>query len=316
MVQIGFHYRTNINNKMKKVKYLILILFLSNIYLSSQKIPRNVIGSGGSPISDGIIKINGTVSQPAIGRLAYQSGIHGVGFWYSSKQIIDNSESGVTIVIPNLEAEIGSKITIPILIEYSKNLIKSGAKKFEIKISYNGTVLYPIGMDPLCKKDTDECSIVLNGSIKDTIGIIASIDFIVKLGNSDSSMMVIEYFRWSDANNIKVITRDGKIDLLGICRAGETIRLIKRGNPTALLSCFPNPASDNTSIDYILNEAGETEIYLIDDVGRKAISLLYNESKPGKYTLNAVLKNIPAGSYFIILKTHSEILTKRLIITR
>jgi hypothetical protein len=152
--------------------------------------------------------------------------------------------------------------------------------------------------------------------MKDTLGILANLDFIVKLGNADSTLLQIEYFKWIEPNKVALMTRDGQIDVLGICREGESPRLLKRGNPTALLNIYPNPARDNTSINYTLNESGQTDIYLIDEMGKTALSLLSKNAIPGSYSLKAKLEDIRNGSYFLILKTPSEMFTKKILINK
>ena len=301
---------------MKKFNFIIILFVLTNYSLYSQNISKKVIGNGGTTMSDGNNKISCTIGQTATGRLSFQSGDHGVGFWYSSKKILDINASGLMIVLPKMEAQIGTQISVPLMIEYSNNLSNSGVRNFEAKINYNGTVLFPINLIPKCKVDNDECSIIISGTMKDTLGILANLDFIVKLGNSDSTLLQIEYFKWIEPNKVALMTRDGQIDVLGICREGESPRLLKRGNPTALLSIYPNPARDNTSINYTLNESGHTEIYLIDEMGKTALSLLSKNSIPGSYSLKAKLEDIRNGSYFLILKTPSEMFTKKILINK
>lgn len=318
-VHLGSHYKTKSIKIMKKsttILVLILCFAISNSLIFSQIIKREVIGNGGTTIGDGKNKIVGTIGQTAIGRISDKSTSHGVGFWYESKKIIDINSSGLTVVIPRLTAEIGSKISVPLFIEYSKNLNDTNDITYEAKISYNGTVLYPNNLTPSCILDSDECSVIVKGKLNDTIGILANIDFTVKLGNADSTLLKIEYFSLSKPGNLMLITRDGQLDILGICRAGDTPRLIKHGQPTALLSCYPNPASSSTSINYTLNEVGKTEMFLIDEQGKIALNLFNSTSVPGNYILNAKLTDLRSGSYFLVMKTPSEFFTKLLIVNK
>lgn len=88
------------------------------------------------------------------------------------------------------------------------------------------------------------------------------------------------------------------------------------GIATTNISIYPNPAINNSKIDYEVKDAGNIKIELCDENG-SVIKVLLNEYKDvGTYTLNASLSNLRDGIYYYILTDTQGIVTKKLALNK
>jgi hypothetical protein len=82
------------------------------------------------------------------------------------------------------------------------------------------------------------------------------------------------------------------------------------------LSVYPSPASDSLTIDYTLPEGGRVTIALYDLSGRRIVTLLDENTTPGRHETNRDTSDLLPGVYLARLSTDAGTLVKRLVITR
>ncbi|HRG78371.1 MAG TPA: DUF1501 domain-containing protein [Cyclobacteriaceae bacterium] len=87
-------------------------------------------------------------------------------------------------------------------------------------------------------------------------------------------------------------------------------------NRFALEDCFPNPASDFTTIQFKINNTNLVDITLKDSQGRTLKTLLHEERPEGSHIIKVNVSDLPAGIYFYQLKTGFFKETRKLIVTR
>ena len=73
--------------------------------------------------------------------------------------------------------------------------------------------------------------------------------------------------------------------------------------PEVFASTYPNPATDNTTIKYRLENSSQVKIMVQDQQGRKIAELVNAKLESGTYTKNWNTKKLPAGTYFITVIT-------------
>jgi hypothetical protein len=299
------------------MKLILVMLMICTGFCTAQTIQRSVMGSGGGISTNGINSIRGTLSQIAIGRVAQSPSAHSVGFWYNASQLIRSSGFGSLITIPAVDAQIGEIVRIPLLLQQSSHLFGTSARTFTAKITFNASLLEPLGSNFTYKRIGNIGELTIIGEVKDTAGILAELEFTAKLGDAEKTPLTIQSFLWNETNRVKILTKDGSVSLVGLCREGDTVRLIKHTTSAALISAYPNPAVSVSTIEYQLSERGETSIYLVDEQG-KLIATLYksNISDVGHFSIDADLFYVASGSYFLILKTPNELFSKRFIIEK
>lgn len=83
------------------------------------------------------------------------------------------------------------------------------------------------------------------------------------------------------------------------------------------LNIYPNPAKNNATLEFFVNEESEGEILLLSISG-KEVKKLVTKSKfeSGINTFNINCSEVPSGIYLVMLKTKSKFKTTRLVIQK
>ncbi|MFZ9761587.1 MAG: hypothetical protein ACO3DH_09035, partial [Candidatus Kapaibacteriota bacterium] len=150
----------------------------------------------------------------------------------------------------------------------------------------------------------------------DTAGIIKKITFRVKLGNEAVSQVNWTSFSIIEYPTASIIKKDGQFQLEDLCYTDGKPRLIGTVKQGLALSAFPLPAKGSLTVATSVIEQGVTEIIMYSPDG-KMISTLYDGIiKPGYQELNIDTEFIPSGTYFIVMKTPSDILTTPCVIAK
>lgn len=84
----------------------------------------------------------------------------------------------------------------------------------------------------------------------------------------------------------------------------------------ALEDCFPNPATEFTTIKFRTNTTNLVNLTLISNQGRTIKTLLNEERPEGEHLVRAYVGDLPTGVYFYQLKTSFFTQTKKLVVTR
>jgi len=80
--------------------------------------------------------------------------------------------------------------------------------------------------------------------------------------------------------------------------------------------CYPNPATDHSTIEFTMKRKGKVILSLCDADGRKQLSLLNEEKKPGTYSIETSLEALNPGIYFYCLKANSSVITKKVSVVK
>lgn len=281
------------------------------------RIIRDVNGSGGQAMQGGAFGLHGTVSQTTIGRVSTELRRQGVGFWYWAREF----DAFACIRLGNGEANPGERVMIPLLIEDMQRFPVQAPTGFRVRIRFNRSLLQPDSEElPGCTFEGNECVLEITGAVTpESIqsGVLAEMFFLAKLGDSESTPLIIESFEWTGVGEgqIETVTKDGLFTLLGICREGGEIRLVHSAGPASRIRVFPNPASDRVSVEFTSKEEGRASLVLIDQFGREVATLAEQGVEAAQlYRVDVDLMNISSGAYFVILRTPGEIKTMKLVI--
>ena len=90
----------------------------------------------------------------------------------------------------------------------------------------------------------------------------------------------------------------------------------KRHNNNNTLSVFPNPTSNSLNIKFEIPTTQQIQIELFDLNGKKITNLLKEKLTSGQHVLETspAEKNIPNGTYFIVMRNKEKFLAKKKII--
>ena len=301
---------------MRLILYILIASFLFCFELFAQKQMRGVWGSGGTTAKSGQKLIHGTVSQTAIGRSKLNSNEVKSGFWYTTRSRLPKSNVGLIVVIPTFSGKAGEMIEMPIILESSVSLPYGRDWKFKGAFHFNATVLEPVSGFDSYKRVSDIGTIDFSGNTRDTAGIIKKLTFKVKLGNQPISPVAWDTFSIAQYQTATIVRKDGEFQLEDLCFTDGKPRLIGTVKQGLALSVFPLPAKNTLTIATSTVEKGISEIYIYSPDGKLVSTIFRGELNRGYNEMPIDTEYIPSGTYFLLLKTPSDMLTTSCIIAK
>lgn len=82
------------------------------------------------------------------------------------------------------------------------------------------------------------------------------------------------------------------------------------------LSSYPNPFTDVTTINYVINSTTNVRLTVYDIFGKEVEVLVNQNQSAGSYAIDFNGSNLAAGIYFYQLKSGSKTASKRLVLTK
>lgn len=279
-------------------------------------IKRHVVASGGGEAASAGHTTRGTISQSATGRLTHAvDDRHDAGFWYWAYK----PTATVVVALPTIDAEVGTRVTLPMTLTMTDATADFLPRAFHARIRFNSTLLHPVAGTPACIADTGDCVLRIDGIADAGADVIARLEFIVALGDSEATPLKIEDFKWEKTGEERIATvrRDGLVNLLGVCRVGGQVRLIRSGAFASRVRASPNPSHGRTTLEFVAAEDGPVEIRLVDLLGNDVARLIETNAEAERlYRSEVDLDAIASGSYVIVYRTPTQVLTERLVIAR
>lgn len=286
----------------------ILLAFAPCVGDAQTTLQRTVLGSSAITAGGRNGGIRGTLGQTIIGK---STATHDLskGFWYRVPK------ATASIVVPRGEGDIGTTVTVPIVLAASRNLLATGSRDIVVTLRYNRTVLVSKGAFPI-RFDGDDAVMTIATSVKDTLGIIAEVPFVVALGNADKTTLRIESVEWPASPFIKTSRTDGEFSVLGVCREGDTVRLIKRGTGTGIVSISPMPIATTATITFSAGRQGWYKIIVVDALGKEHATLADAYYTVGRHTVEFPSSMVPSGQYHLVLLSESETHSRAMVIEK
>lgn len=301
---------------MRYLCYICVLILCSIVETSAQKQMRGVWGSGGTTAKSGQKIIHGTVSQTAIGISKLNTDEVKSGFWYTTRSRLPKSNPGMIVVIPTFSGKAGETIEMPIILESSVSLPYGREWKFKGSFQFNATVLEPVSGFDSYSRANDIGTLGFSGNSRDTAGIIKKITFKVKLGNQPISPVTWDTFSIAQYQSATIIRKDGEFQLEDLCFTDGKPRLIGTVKQGLALSAFPLPAKGTLTIATSTVEKGISEIYIYSPDGKLVTTIYRGELNQGYNEMPVDTEYIPSGTYFLVLKTPSDMLTTSCIIAK
>jgi hypothetical protein len=127
-------------------------------------------------------------------------------------------------------------------------------------------------------------------------------------------------FRWKDKVEDEFASGVVILDHIQLWTLDKTVGindLITINTDKAVLKQnYPNPFSASTTISYALSEKSDIELSVYNFHGQKVEVLLQQKMSAGSYQTVWNPKNLGGGIYFIALRTDTEVLTKKMTISK
>ena len=80
------------------------------------------------------------------------------------------------------------------------------------------------------------------------------------------------------------------------------------------IACYPNPLSHSTNISYLMANAGNVKLSIVDMMGKEVSVIVEGNQSAGTHQVNFNRKDLANGVYSCVLKTDAGIVTKSLVI--
>jgi hypothetical protein len=84
----------------------------------------------------------------------------------------------------------------------------------------------------------------------------------------------------------------------------------------ALMQNYPNPFNPTTVIEFSLAQADLVELAVFDLLGRRVATLLHEERKPGRHSVQWNAGGMASGVYYYSIKTGSRVAVRKAILIR
>jgi WD40 repeat protein/uncharacterized protein YegL len=219
------------------------------------------------------------------------------------------------VALNDIRGAAGQNATVLMRLEQKENMDKQDSPmRYSTEIKVNSTVFFVLDKQWICTgSDGIYCIYTHNGMRSITSDTLVQINGIITLGNTDYAPVQILSFRWLDSSMVNMVqVKDGSIAVQGICQDGG-VRLFIPGGTEESLSSRPNPARSAVEIYYGLAGQEIISIDILDIMGNIALQPVKNQNAaPGAYQIPVDISGLPAGIYFIRLRTTNSELRSRL----
>ena len=127
----------------------------------------------------------------------------------------------------------------------------------------------------------------------------------VNLNAGDNEIVIEGSWNWMSFDYIAIAVEDDG--------SGADVRLVQKENQPQL-SLHPNPSTGQTSLNYLIPEAGFVTLEIFDISGKK-FDLVVNELKSeGQYSYEFSSQILSNGQYLVKLSFNSSVIVKPLLV--
>jgi hypothetical protein len=88
------------------------------------------------------------------------------------------------------------------------------------------------------------------------------------------------------------------------------------GDRFALKDCYPNPAKEKTTVNFMLNGYYQVNVNLMNNQGKIVKAMVDGMYEPGEHKIEVDISSLPAGAYVYQLKTGFYKEAKKLVIIK
>ncbi|MDA3843450.1 MAG: hypothetical protein PF588_03660 [Candidatus Kapabacteria bacterium] len=216
-------------------------------------------------------------------------------------------KTDISIACPADTKDAGEDIFAPIIAGSAEDVNNSGSNKFEIKLEFDATVLYPTDPDIVsCNYQDGKGELLLSCERTDQTSELKTVRFIAALGEQACSDLEITEFRWLDGDCDVDALHSGCL-CVNICRSGGD-RLIKISKtPVRIKAGSSN--SGTIDIEYELIETGA--VLEITDVYGRSRNIIIEQTK-GLH--NVSVDTLAAGVYIVSLRASGILLVSKVVV--
>lgn len=222
---------------------------------------------------------------------------------------------GATIEVDTVYTLSGSLVSVPVYVKNMVNFDRTSVRTVTGHFSANGTILTNAGSVSNVKlRDDGVLTFDAPIPIPATNGQATTLTFATALGNDSASFVNIDSLSFSDT--LTFTTINGSVILSDVCKQGGGARLVKLGSQSAGIVVGPNPVQDKADLHISAAEPGMCTVQLFTLTGELVSTILHAHLRPGVWAYEVETSNLPAGQYFLVLRTPTESITRRMEVVR
>lgn len=120
---------------------------------------------------------------------------------------------------------------------------------------------------------------------------------------------------WQPANRLVARALDGSITVVDSCHL-ETVRSVGFSQGSGLLAIAPNPASWEITITFALATDERPELAVYSTQGERVLVVTSVPSGAGEHSVQCTVGKLPAGEYFVQMRTATRSYTARFTVVR
>lgn len=160
----------------------------------------------------------------------------------------------------------------------------------------------------------------LSTGVSPDFGGISKFDGInfTNYNRSNSPLLVntISYIGIDNYNNKWVCTNGGGLSVLNdnLSDIEDTIQSTVSG--FTLSNNFPNPFNPTTRIDFSIPNSGLVNLTIFNLLGEKITELISEWKPAGKYSIDFDAHNFASGTYFYLLRSGNNVITKKMLLIK
>lgn len=225
--------------------------------------------------------------------------------------------------LPKLEAEIGSRVTIPLTLTAANNLAITGTRGLTAEVVFNRSILWPesaasstgtVTMATIPDGEDLRVRLTIDQPASPATGAQAEFTCLVMLGNNDNTPLRLENLAWT-YGTAATATTDGSLLVRGICEEGGK-RLVALPSGLALKQNRPNPFNPTTEIEYRIPYDGHTGMVVLDQLGRVVATLVDQDMTEGTHRVSFDATGLAAGIYVAVLSHGGEARSMRMLLVK
>lgn len=222
---------------------------------------------------------------------------------------------GATIEVDTVYSSSGSLVSVPIYMRNMVNFNRTSVQSITGHFSVNGTILSSTGnVSNVNLRNDGVLTFSAPIPIPQTDGIATTLKFITAWGNDTASYVRIDSLSYSDTLTFKIV--NGSVILSDICKQGGGARLVELGSQSVGITIGPNPARDNAHLLVSIAEPGISRIDVYNTAGQYVTTIIHGYLRPGIWSYDVDTSPLPAGKYFIVLSTPTEVVTRNMEVLR
>jgi hypothetical protein len=222
---------------------------------------------------------------------------------------------GATIEVDTVRTLSGSLVSVPVYVKNMVNFDRTSVRSITGHFSANGTILTNTGgVSNVKLRDDGALTFDAPIPIPAASGLATTLTFLTALGNDTASFVNIDSLSFADT--LTFSTKNGSVILSDVCKQGGGARLVKLGAQSAGIVVGPNPVQDKADLHISAAEPGMCTVQLFTLTGEHVSTILHTHLRPGIWAYEVETSNLPAGQYFLVLRTPTESITRRMEVVR